>query len=118
VRGDNVMMGWERPKGRPRCGQRRMQRRQRLHGIGRILYVVDRVKDMIISGGEKRLFGRRSRKPRQHPAVAQCAVSDSDERWGTTVHAVVVTKRRREGVGERVICCRIQQTLIAGYKLS
>ena len=62
------------------------------------LYIYDRVKDMIVSGGENiypaevesALFG--------HPAVADVAVIGvPDERWGEAVKAVVVKKpgRRR-----------------------
>jgi acyl-CoA synthetase (AMP-forming)/AMP-acid ligase II len=57
------------------------------------LYIYDRVKDMIVSGGENiypaevesALFG--------HPAVADVAVIGvPDERWGEAVRAVVVKK--------------------------
>ena len=62
------------------------------------LYIYDRVKDMIVSGGENiypaevenALFG--------HPAVADVAVIGvPDERWGEAVKAVVVLEARRRG---------------------
>ena len=66
------------------------------------VYVVDRVKDMIISGGENVYSVEVENALAQHPAVAQCAVIGiPDERWGETVHAVVVIQKRRPGVGRR-----------------
>ncbi|HYC64771.1 MAG TPA: AMP-binding protein, partial [Reyranellaceae bacterium] len=80
------------------------------------LYIYDRVKDMIVSGGENiypaevesALFG--------HPAVADVAVIGvPDERWGEAVKAVVVKKPGRElGAGELITWARER---IAGYKL-
>src|SRR5471032_999832 len=80
------------------------------------LYIYDRVKDMIVSGGENiypaevesALFG--------HPAVADVAVIGvPDERWGETVKAVVVKKKDAEVTpGELIDWARAQ---IAGYKL-
>ena len=80
------------------------------------LYIYDRVKDMIVSGGENiypaevesALFG--------HPAVADVAVIGvPDERWGEAVKAVVVRKSGA-GVtaGELLAWARDR---IAGYKL-
>jgi acyl-CoA synthetase (AMP-forming)/AMP-acid ligase II len=80
------------------------------------LYIYDRVKDMIVSGGENiypaevesALFG--------HPAVADVAVIGvPDERWGETVKAIVVRKPDAEVTpGELIDWAR---TRIAGYKL-
>jgi acyl-CoA synthetase (AMP-forming)/AMP-acid ligase II len=80
------------------------------------LYIYDRVKDMIVSGGENiypaevesALFG--------HPAVADVAVIGvPDERWGEAVKAVVVTKPGTTlGAGELIGWARER---IAGYKL-
>jgi long-chain acyl-CoA synthetase len=80
------------------------------------LYIYDRVKDMIVSGGENiypaevesALFG--------HPAVADVAVIGvPDERWGETVKAVVVRKAGAEVTpGELIGWARAR---IAGYKL-
>ncbi len=80
------------------------------------LYIYDRVKDMIVSGGENiypaevesALFG--------HPDVADVAVIGvPDDRWGEAVKAVVV-KRPGAGVtaGELLTWARDR---IAGYKL-
>jgi long-chain acyl-CoA synthetase len=57
------------------------------------VYVVDRVKDMIISGGENVYSAEVENCLAQHPAVAQCAVVGiPSERWGEQVHAFVVRK--------------------------
>jgi len=79
------------------------------------LYIYDRVKDMIVSGGENiypaevesALFG--------HPAVADVAVIGvPDERWGEAVKAMVVKKAGAEVTpGELIGWARER---IAGYK--
>ncbi len=80
------------------------------------LYIYDRVKDMIVSGGENiypaeiesALFG--------HPGVADVAVIGvPDERWGEAVKAVVVRKPGSDvGAGDLISWARER---IAGYKL-
>nr|WP_232806797.1 hypothetical protein [Geodermatophilus chilensis] len=51
----------------------------------------DRLKDMIISGGENVYSVEVESVLAQHPAVATCAVIGiPDETWGERVHAVVV----------------------------
>jgi acyl-CoA synthetase (AMP-forming)/AMP-acid ligase II len=55
------------------------------------LFVVDRLKDMIISGGENVYSTEVENVLLDHPAVALCAVIGvPDPRWGERVHAVVV----------------------------
>ena len=57
--------------------------------------VVDRVKDMIISGGENIYSVEVEHALLSHPAVRECAVvGEPDARWGERVHAVV---RLRDG---------------------
>ena len=79
------------------------------------LYLVDRKKDMIISGGEN-IYSREVEEAiASHAAVQECAVIGMPHRrWGEAVCAVVV---KRAGMGptpdELVAHCR---TLIAGYK--
>jgi acyl-CoA synthetase (AMP-forming)/AMP-acid ligase II len=54
------------------------------------VYVVDRIKDMIISGGENVYSIEVENVVAKHPAVAQVAVIGvPDETWGERVHAVV-----------------------------
>ncbi|WP_247894452.1 class I adenylate-forming enzyme family protein [Azospirillum sp. B510] len=80
-----------------------------------ILYLVDRKKDMIISGGEN-IYSREVEEAIvQHPAVEECAVIGlPDEKWGEIVCAVVRAKPT-EALGERGVIEHVQ-TLIASYK--
>ncbi len=57
------------------------------------LYIQDRVKDMIVSGGEN-VYPRVVEEVLfQHPAIADAAVIGvPDERWGETVKAIVVLR--------------------------
>ena len=55
------------------------------------LFLVDRAKDMIISGGENVYSTEVENALAAHPSVAEAAVFGiPDERWGEAVHAVVV----------------------------
>ncbi len=79
------------------------------------LYVADRLKDMIISGGENIYSVEVEAALYSHPAVAECAVIGvPDEKWGERVHAVVRLKPGMSGTPEALIAhC---QERIAGYK--
>lgn len=79
------------------------------------LYVVDRLKDMIITGGENVWSQEVENALAAHPAVSQCAViGKPDPFWGETVHAIV---NLRDGMtateAELIAHCR---DLIAHYK--
>jgi len=55
------------------------------------LYLVDRVKDMIVTGGENVYSSEVENALASHPSVAQVAViAIPSEQWGEAVHAVVV----------------------------
>jgi acyl-CoA synthetase (AMP-forming)/AMP-acid ligase II len=55
------------------------------------VYVTDRIKDMIISGGENIYPAEIERVLAEHPGVGDCAVIGvPDERWGEVPKAVVV----------------------------
>ena len=57
------------------------------------LYVADRIKDMIVTGGENVYSIEVERVLFQHPAVREAAVIGiPSEQWGESVHAVVVPK--------------------------
>jgi acyl-CoA synthetase (AMP-forming)/AMP-acid ligase II len=57
------------------------------------LYIRDRIKDMIVSGGENIYPAELESVLMGHPAVADVAVIGvPDERWGETVHAIVVRR--------------------------
>jgi acyl-CoA synthetase (AMP-forming)/AMP-acid ligase II len=60
------------------------------------LHIVDRLKDMIISGGENVYSAEVENAISSHPAVAACAVIGvPDANWGERVHAVIVAKQGR-----------------------
>jgi acyl-CoA synthetase (AMP-forming)/AMP-acid ligase II len=79
------------------------------------VYVVDRLKDMIVSGGENVYSAEVENAITQLPQVGMAAVIGvPDERWGERVHAVVVLRPGQTLSAETLIAhCR---TLIAGYK--
>jgi long-chain acyl-CoA synthetase len=79
------------------------------------VYIVDRLKDMIVAGGENVYSAEVENAIAKHPAIAQCAVIGvPDETWGEAVHAVVVPKDGQRISAQDIIeHCR---TLIAGYK--
>ena len=57
------------------------------------LFIQDRVKDMIISGGENVYSLEVENALASHPAVSQCAVfGRPHEHWGEAVHAVATLK--------------------------
>jgi fatty-acyl-CoA synthase len=61
------------------------------------LYIVDRLKDMIISGGENVYPAEVEQALYSHPAVAECAVIGiPDARWGEVGRAVVVLRGGQE----------------------
>lgn len=54
------------------------------------LFIVDRIKDMIVTGGENVYAAEVERVIAQHPAVRECAVIGvPSRRWGEAVHAIV-----------------------------
>jgi long-chain acyl-CoA synthetase len=79
------------------------------------LFLVDRVKDMIISGGENVYSAAVENVIHQFPGVHECAVIGiPSARWGETVHAVVVPRRGAEiDVQALLAFCREQ---LAGYE--
>jgi acyl-CoA synthetase (AMP-forming)/AMP-acid ligase II len=79
------------------------------------IYVMDRAKDMIVSGGEN-IYSREVEEALlSHPNIADAAVVGApDERWGETVMAFVVKRPGSELTADDVIGhCREK---IAGYK--
>jgi long-chain acyl-CoA synthetase len=79
------------------------------------LFIADRIKDMIVSGGENVYSAEVENTLMQHPAVASCAVIGvPHEKWGEAVHAVVVLKPHASA-DEHTLRehCR---AFIAGYK--
>ncbi|CAG9238964.1 Long-chain-fatty-acid--CoA ligase [Paraburkholderia tropica] len=80
------------------------------------LYLVDRKKDMIISGGFNVYPTEVEAVLYQHPDVLEaCVFSVPDERWGEGVKAAVVLKPQRTANQEVLVAhCR---SLLADYKL-
>jgi long-chain acyl-CoA synthetase len=79
------------------------------------LYLVDRAKDMIISGGENIYSTEVETAIYSHPAVLEAAVIGIPHKeWGEAVHAVVVQKPGEDvTVDELIEHCKTQ---IAGFK--
>jgi acyl-CoA synthetase (AMP-forming)/AMP-acid ligase II len=80
------------------------------------LFLVDRLKDMIVSGGENIYSAEVERALMSHPSVESAAVVGApDEKWGERVVAFVVTYPDKSvDVSDLVFHCR---GLIAGYKV-
>jgi fatty-acyl-CoA synthase len=79
--------------------------------------VVDRVKDMIISGGENIYPAEVEAVLTQHPAVADCAVIGvPDEKWGEVGRAVVVRAPESASVDEAELLAFLDGRL-ARYKI-
>ncbi len=80
------------------------------------LYLVDRVKDMVVTGGENVYSVEVENAIATHPAVAQVAVIGiPDERWGEAVHAIVVLKPDVAATEDDLKAHARER--IAGYKL-
>ncbi len=80
------------------------------------LYLVDRSKDMIVSGGENVYCTEVEDAVYQHPAVLEATVFGiPHDRWGEAVHAVVVL-RDGESLTETDLIEHCKQR-IAGYKV-
>ena len=96
VRGPNTMLGyWNKPEETAatlRDGWVYTGDAARLDEDG-FVYIVDRIKDMVVSGGENIYTAEVESACASHPGVLQCAVVGiPDERWGEAVHAVVVPR--------------------------
>jgi long-chain acyl-CoA synthetase len=120
VRGPNVMAGyWQRPEETAQAltedGWYRSGDAAYADEDG-YLYVVDRVKDMIISGGENVYCSEVENALHEHEAVVEAAAFGvPDERWGERVHAVVAVQPGAEVDADALIAhCRER---IAAYKL-
>jgi long-chain acyl-CoA synthetase len=119
VRGPNVMLGyWNRPEatesalvdGWYRTGDAAYADQ---HGY---LYMVDRLKDMIITGGENVYSIEVESALYSHPAVLEAAVFGvPHDKWGEAVHAVVTVTPDADVTQQELIAhCRAS---IAGFKV-
>jgi long-chain acyl-CoA synthetase len=119
VRGPNVMLGyWKNPEATAET-----LRNGWMHtGDGGYMdedgfvHLCDRIKDMIVSGGENVYSAEVETAIARHPAIAQSAVIGVPcERWGERVHAVIVLKPSMQVSEEELVAhCREH---IAGYKV-
>ena len=79
------------------------------------LYIHDRIKDMIISGGENIYPAEVESAICDHPDVAEVAVVGvPDDRWGEAVKAIVVMKQGKEATAADII--NFTRERIAGFK--
>jgi long-chain acyl-CoA synthetase len=80
------------------------------------LFLVDRVKDMIVTGGENVYSAEVESAISTHPAVAQVAVIGiPNERWGEAVHAVIVVAPNATLTEDEIVAYTRES--IAGYKV-
>jgi long-chain acyl-CoA synthetase len=80
------------------------------------LFLTDRIKDMIVSGGENIYPIEVEEVISQHPAVAEVAVIGvPDERWGETVKALVVLAPGAAVESDELVAFARER--LAGYKL-
>ena len=119
VRGPNVMIGyWQKPEATTAAlvdGWYRTGDAARADAEG-YLFLVDRLKDMIVSGGENVYSVEVEMALAQHEEVLEAAVFGvPDPRWGEAVHAVVAVRADSTVTAEEL--CEHCRRLIAGYKV-
>lgn len=118
VRGPGVMMGyWNKPAETAavlRDGWMFTGDGARMDADGYV-YIVDRIKDMIVTGGENVYSVEVESVVATHPGVAQCAVIGvPNDQWGELVHAFIVRKPGTDVTQEQIVAhCKER---IAGYK--
>lgn len=117
-RGGHVMLGyWNRPEETAqalRGGWMHTGDAAYMDGAGYV-HIVDRLKDMILTGGENVYSTEVENALSAHPAVDACTVFGlPDDVWGERVHAVVVLKDGAAATAEELR--GHVKTLIAGYK--
>jgi long-chain acyl-CoA synthetase len=120
VRGPNVMQGyWQKPE------QTADVLRDGAYWTGDLgymdedgfVFLVDRSKDMIVSGGENVYSTEVEEVLYRHPAVLEAAVFGvPDETWGEAVHAAVHLRPGHEDVTGEVLIAFCREFL-GGYKL-
>tara|TARA_B100000519_G_scaffold71190_1_gene61312 strand:- start:762 stop:2327 length:1566 start_codon:yes stop_codon:yes gene_type:complete len=118
ARGPNVMLGYWRQK---ELSDKALLNGWMHTGDGGYMnedgyvYIVDRVKDMIISGGENIYSAEVENAVYQLDGVIECAVIGiPNEEWGETVHAIV-RKDPNSSINENDVISH-SKGLIAGFK--
>lgn len=118
VRGPNIMLGyWQQPE----LTAEALRGGWMHSGDGGYMdergyvFIVDRMKDMVISGGENIYSAEVEDALYQHPAVIECAVIGiPDERWGEAVHAIVRLQEGEQASADELIAH--SHKMIAGFK--
>lgn len=120
IKGPNVMRGyWNKPDQTAEVLDR--DGWYRSGDVGRLdddgyLFLVDRAKDMIVSGGENVYCTEVEDALYTHPGVLEATVFGiPDERWGESVHAVVVAREGHD-VDAAALAAHCRDR-IAGYKV-
>jgi fatty-acyl-CoA synthase len=107
VRGPNVMAGyWQRPDETARTLDGGWLHSGDVATVDEegFVTIVDRIKDMIISGGENIYPAEIEAVLYEHPAVAECAVVGlPDGRWGEVGHALVVLRDHATATPEEIL---------------
>ena len=81
-----------------------------------LLHLTDRMKDMIVTGGENVYSIEVENAIGSHPAVAEVAVIGiPSDQWGEAVHAIVVLRRDTKATAEELI--EHARKLLAGFKV-
>ena len=81
-----------------------------------LLHLTDRLKDMIVTGGENVYSTEVENAVASHPAVQEVAVIGiPSDVWGETVHAIVVLKRDQNATAEELI--EYARKSLAGFKV-
>jgi long-chain acyl-CoA synthetase len=81
-----------------------------------LLHVTDRLKDMIVTGGENVYSIEVENAIGSHPAVAQVAIIGiPSEKWGEAVHAIVVLREGTKATAEELIAHA--RKVLAGFKV-
>jgi fatty-acyl-CoA synthase len=124
ARGPNVMAGyWNRPDDTAEAlagGWLHTGDVARIDGDGYV-FIVDRIKDMIISGGENIYPAEVEQALYEHPAVQECAIFGvPDPEWGEVGRAVVVLRPGSDAepdellafLGDRVAKYKRPRTLV------
>jgi long-chain acyl-CoA synthetase len=119
ARGANVMQGyWNNPK---ESGLAFLDSFFRTGDIGYqdadgYFYILDRLKDMIVTGGENVYSGEVEAVISQHPAVREVAVFGiPDPKWGELVMACVVSKPGTTVTADELIA--YSRKLLANFKV-
>ena len=82
----------------------------------KLLHLTDRLKDMIVTGGENVYSTEVENALASHPAVLEVAVIGiPSDVWGETVHAIVVLREDKKATAEELT--EYARKSLAGFKV-